>query len=140
MYERVEKEAKENLKAGCEHLLYFTIDGLGSIIWRMNHDLADGRVKSTPGIEEEILEMREIQQFAVSQLERVGVEGAQDENNKPTQKYWDWYNTWKKYIDGLSDDDFYKLDKLSQDGTDPELSFMRPDPIETDRFNLIDFD
>ncbi len=140
MFERIKKETKEKLDTGCEQLLYFMIDGIGGFVWRMEHDLADGRIKSTPGIEEDLLTMRETQQYAVTQLDRVGVEGAQDENLRPTEVYWEWYKTWKAYITSLSNEDFYKLDKMSQDGTDPELKYMRPDPKETDRFDLIDFD
>lgn len=140
MFERVKKEVKEKLDTGCEHLLYFMIDGIGGFVWRMEHDLADGRIESTPGIEEDLLTMRETQQYATTQLSRVGVEGALDENLRPTDVYWKWYKTWDKYIKGLSDEDFYKLDKLSQDGTDSELDYMRPDPKEMNRFDLIDLD
>lgn len=140
MYEKVDEEMKKKLETGCEQLLYFVIDGLGGFIWRMEHDLGDGRIESTPGIEKDLLKMRETQQLAVSQLSRVGVEGALDENGRTTDIYWNWYRTWKSYIDGLDNADFYKLDKLSQEGTSPELGYMRPDPKEIDRFNLMDLE
>ncbi len=37
--------------------------------------------------------MRETQQYAVTQLDRIGVKGAQNENLIPTEVYWKWYNT-----------------------------------------------
>ncbi len=140
MYEKIDKKMKKKLEAGCEQLLYFVIDGLCGLVWRMEHDLGDGRVESTPGIEKDLLRMKETQQFAVSQLPRVGVKGALDEDGRITDVYWNWYRTWKTYIDGLNDADFYKLDKLSQDGTSPDLNYMRPDSKEINRFNLIDLE
>lgn len=140
MLEKVKEEIKKVLDIGCEQLLFFTIDGLGSFIWRMEHDMSHGRIKSSPEIEADILMMRETQQYAVGQLSRIGVKGAQDEELRPTDVYWEWYKTWKAYINSLSDADFQKLNKLCEEGTSSELDYMRPDPKEMNRFDLIDLD
>jgi hypothetical protein len=76
-------DVKEILKGGEIHY-YFLINECGGFIWRMNHDLADGRIdlptdpeenkKAIASIDEDIKKMREIQTFVVSKLPEVGVE------------------------------------------------------------------
>jgi hypothetical protein len=51
------------------------IEALGGFIWRMNHDLADGRIKdSTGGIDRDITEARKVSAQLVEELwEKFGV-------------------------------------------------------------------
>jgi len=139
MFERVKEDTKKKLESACEQYIWLTIDGLGDFVWRMNHDIADGRIPSTPSLEENILKMHETIIFATTQIKRFGPE-VLDKDNKPTKEYWDWYDTWKKYVEGLSDKDFHKLGDLAAGETSAELDYMRPDPKDVERFDLIDLD
>jgi hypothetical protein len=139
MFERLDDETKKELESACEQHIWLTIEGLGGVVWRMEHDLSDGRIESTPEIEEDLLKMREMSKFAARQISRFRAE-VLDENGRPKKEYWDWYETWKEYVEELSDADFHELGKLAKEGTSPELDYMRPDPKELDRFDLIDLD
>ena len=49
----MDNDLKEKLDKGSEIFLWFYIENMGGFLWRMNHDLADGRIESTPGIEKD---------------------------------------------------------------------------------------
>lgn len=86
-----------------------TIESLGGFNWRMNHDLADGRINDPTGaIDRDIADSRAIQAKLVAELkEKFGVippnecpqvEIGQKPPKAPKGKkyYWDWYQEMKE--------------------------------------------
>lgn len=84
------------------------IEGLGGFAWRMNHDLADERIRDpSGGIDLDIQDARQISARLVSELgKKFGVIPPQDcpkieLGQKPPKApkgkiyYWDWYNKMK---------------------------------------------
>ena len=141
----MEKDIKKLLDECSEIFLWNYIEGVGGFIWRMNHDLGDGRIESTPGIEKDLLTMGENIKYAVNQLVRFGVEDPQGKENEEGRKtYWEWYRGWKEHIDNLSDDQFEKMGVLlGKDSKDPCLDFIPAiNPLNTDksqdRFDILD--
>ena len=109
----IEEEKKaEILKLG-EVNTYFLIDECGAFIWRMNHDMAHGRIpqETHAAIDKDIIAVRELQQFTVDNLQRFGVdpESAKDRKNGD---YWKWYRFWDDWKKGLSDEDWNAVDEL----------------------------
>jgi hypothetical protein len=92
---------------------YFLIDECGAFMWRMNHDMAHGRIpqESHKAIDEDIVAVRELQQFTVDNLQRFGVdpESAKDRKNGD---YWKWYGFWDKWKKGLSNEEWNALFEL----------------------------
>jgi len=94
---------------------WVSIETLGGFIWRMNHDLADGRIKDpTGGIDKDILEARKVSEQLVEELwEKFGVVSPKNcpeltlAQRMAGQKlppapfgmeyYWDWYYRMKKF-------------------------------------------
>ena len=108
---RKTKEALVKLKKWpkTETEYWMAIEELGGFSWRMNHDLADGRIEDPKGaIDKEIQEAVEIQKKLVAKLkEKFGVippdECPQKEIDKelppaPEGKiyYWNWYHKMKE--------------------------------------------
>lgn len=127
----ISDERKKTLDSASEIYLWVFIETLGGFIWRMNHDLADGRIDSTPGIEKDLVKMQEEVEYSVGQLKRFGIE---DPRGEDRDKYWEWYKMWKKKIESLSDADYHAMDKkLQADNSDPCLEFS-PYGIVKDMF------
>lgn len=117
--EEVVDQQKEEFKKCSEIYLWSAIEQLGGFVWRMEHDLADGRIQSTPGIEADIMKMREYSAFAVSQLYRFGIQDPK-ESKEAQDRYWKWYHAWKDYFQKVSDEDLRKIeDMLRKDPCDP---------------------
>lgn len=90
------------------------IESLGGFIWRMNHDLGDGRIEDPHGkIDKDIQKMRKVSMQLVEEIgEKFGVIAPEDcpqltlkqrmADEKPPpapegkEYYWDWYNRMKK--------------------------------------------
>lgn len=122
----MEEKIKKVLDSASEIYLWLYIEGIGGFLWRMNHDLADGRIDSTPGIEKDLVTMRESIEYAVSQLERFGIE---DPGGEGRDKYWKWYRMWKKHIEALSDADYNRMNDMLKDNESnpcPEFSPYKP--------------
>ena len=67
----MDKKVKQKLDAGSEIFLWLAIEELGGFLWRMNHDLADGRIDSTPGIEKDlILVLHSTNSFPLAEYQR----------------------------------------------------------------------
>lgn len=92
--------------------LYFVIDGCGAFIWRMNHDMAHGRIEQEhhAAIDEDITRMRATQKEAILELPRVGIAQPLNEQGAGTPEYWTWYQTWSAWHkDKLSDGEWNDL-------------------------------
>ena len=95
---------------------YWTIiEGLGGFAWRMNHDLADGRIEDkNGGIDKDIQEIQKTLARLVSELkDKFGVippnecpkiKSGEKQPRPPRGKkyYWDWYKKMKEI--------FYRID------------------------------
>ena len=89
-------ELKEWPKA--EHEYWEAIEGLGGFIWRMNHDLAHGRIEDLKGkIDQDITEAQEISKKLVKEVcEKFGVVLEKSEVVSDKIYYWDWYSKMKE--------------------------------------------
>ncbi len=121
----------ELITTGPEIHLYFVIDHIGAFTWRMNHDMAHGRIpdKAHAAIDKDITTASVQQRAAVEQCRRFGVEEPRDDQGHPTPDYWKWYRWWDAWKKGLSDDEWRVLNEaLSRpDGlTKAELKLYRP--------------
>ena len=105
--------------------LYFVIDYYGGFIWRMNHDMCDGRIpeKDWTDIDKDIEEMKKLQKEAVAELPRIGVNNPLNADGKPTDTYWTWYRTWDQWKKDLSDEKWRKVNHDSTNGlTDEDVA------------------
>jgi hypothetical protein len=107
--------------------IYFLIDGLGGIIWRLNHDMGDGRIEKSewPKLDKDIVLMAEVQQYAVAKLLTFGVNNPYlDEKKNPGPEYWAWFHWWNDYIKGMPEEEWRILDNKMSDNED--ISTYRP--------------
>lgn len=153
--EKVSPEAKEEIEAASEHILYFMINQAGAVRFRSMHDSADGRpyapsIPESMVIEEELFHM---QGHCIRQLHKFGVENPLEDNGAPTQEYWDWFRGWKDHVEGLPAEDWAKFEKAMNTKDDayekvarwyPEFASQRRGNVATesperqDRFDTID--
>jgi hypothetical protein len=118
------------VESGPEAAIYILIDHIGAFIWRMEHDMADGRIpmEAHAGIDKEIAELRPQQVALVRCLTRFGVEVPLDEENKPTQAYRKWYQWWNRWHQGMSDEQWDELgDLIQMDMSDEDIARCRPE-------------
>lgn len=124
--DNLDPESKKNVDEGSEIISYFIINEIGGFIWRMNHDMADGRIEKEhhTSIDKDIKRMQDLQLYAISQLIRFGVdEPFVDGHGSP--QYWAWFRWWDAYIKGISNDEWRRLDlKLKQK---EDVSGFRPE-------------
>jgi len=109
----MEDSKKQKILKLDEVYTYFLIDQCGAFIWRMNHEMSHGRIPEVHHheVEKDIVNTRELQQFAVDNLTRFGVdpESAKDRQNG---NYWKWYKHWDNWKKGLTVEEWRKVDSL----------------------------
>jgi len=108
----IEEQKKADILKMNETDTYFLIDECGAFMWRMNHEMAHGRIPQEhhADIDADIVAVRELQQFAVDNLQRFGVD---PESAKDTKgDYWKWYKFWDKWKKGLSNEDWNTIFQL----------------------------
>lgn len=120
---------------------YFIINEIGGFIWRMNHDMADGRIESSDhaAIDKDIVTMREIQLHAVKCLTKFGVTPFKDDEKTTTAEYWAWFRWWDAYIKNMPKEQWEELDELIS--TKKDVSAYRPegnwkDNVEKEEENI----
>lgn len=103
----IEENKKEEILQMGEVDTYFLIDECGAFIWRMNHEMSHGRIpeESHEAINSDIVTVREVQQFAVDNLQRFGID-PESTKDRENGDYWKWYIFWDNWKTGLSDDDW----------------------------------
>jgi len=111
---------------------------MGGFIWRMNHDIAHGRIQSTPGIEQDLVNMQENIEYAVDQLTRFGIEDPKGKNSSVGRdNYWKWFRAWENYFSHvISDEDLAKVSEiLEKDYKDPCEGFRPKElmPVKDER-------
>ena len=107
-----------------EQELYFYINTFGGMIWRLNHDMADGRI-------EERLDLTPYQyalEYCVMHTPRFGVkidEPKEGEHVKATDSYWAWFRWWDKYFQRtLTNEEYEDYQRKADNGED--ISQFRP--------------
>lgn len=104
------EEYKAKMDAASEAEIYVTVDFLGGIMWRTNHDASHGRCEPMEKKEAEDLQKRI--EYAASQTTKFGVEKVTTADGRPTAAYWAWFRWWDKWAKALSDKEFYKIDEI----------------------------
>jgi hypothetical protein len=114
MYTITEQEKTDLLKLN-EYDSYFFIDECGAFIWRMNHDMAHGRIpqESHRAIDEDIVKVRVLQKFVADNLIKFGVDPESVTDRKGS--YWKWYTFWDSWKKGLSNEDWDAMKLLMTD-------------------------
>lgn len=111
------EEKKREVEELDECKLYFLIDVIGGILWGTNHDVMHGRYDLTPGMQKDLENLSEIQQYAVQQLTKFGVdpESAKDRENGD---YWKWYRHWNNFKENISTEEWLNFDRKMSKGED----------------------
>lgn len=120
-------EFKQEIDDMNETELYFVIDEIGAYTWRMNHDMADGRIelKAHASIDKDIARMHKHQGHAVERLRDV-VEGLDPTNDGiPTDDYWKWYRWWDAWKKGMPDEQWNEISAKMK--RDEDISSYRPE-------------
>ena len=115
---------------GPEVLVYMAIEYIGGFIWRMNHDMAHGRIpqEDHASIDRDIASARPEQIELVKCLTRFGVESPLDEEDNPTKDYRKWYSWWSQWHKGMPDEEWEELNAIiDQDMSDDEIARCRPE-------------
>lgn len=90
--------------------LYFTIDGIGGIIWRTGHDISHGRYEMTPELQKDLERLAENQQYALQQLTKFGID-PESAKDRPNGDYWKWYTHWDNWKKKMSDEEWHNIDR-----------------------------
>ena len=117
--------AKAKIDSLDEIGLYFIINECGGFVWRMQHDMAHGRIPDDhhAAIDVDIVRIRGLQQYAVSKLDKLGFVPTV-EDGRPTEDYWKWFRWWDSYIKGLSNEEWNVLDNKIK--KEEDISAYRP--------------
>ena len=125
----IKEERLNQIIEGPEVLIYMCMENLGGFIWRMNHDMAHGRIPeaSHKGIDKDIVIAREEQKKLLTSLTRFGVNPT-DEKGVPTKDYWKWYRWWSQWHKGMSNDDWNRVDSImGLTMTEKQIAECRPE-------------
>ena len=122
------EETQEMIDGMNEISLYFLIEEIGGFIWRMNHDMAHGRIPidSHVVIDSDISNVRKHQAYAVERLRDV-VEGLDptDADAHPTTEYFNWYRWWNNWHKNeLTEEQWSEISIKMRNGED--ISTYRP--------------
>ena len=100
-----EDKLAEIIDVGPEVVVYMHIETIGGFMWRMNHDMADGRIppESHQAIDEDIAKVRPQQVRLVECLTRFGLDKPLEDDGIPTDEYWAWDKWWNGWHKGMSD-------------------------------------
>jgi len=124
----MDKDFETEISDAPEIKLYFIIDVIGAMNWRLNHDMADGRIpkEDWPVLDKGIVEAHEKQHAAVGQLARFGISPFKEDGKSPNDAYWAWFRTWDNYIKKkLSEEEWNELNrKLS---AKEDVSMYKPE-------------
>ena len=96
------EEEKSDVLALDEVMTFFLIEECASFIWRITHDLAEGKIEQGQQTQDDLQEIVHLQNFAVDSLNRFGVK-----NNKEDLKK--WYDHWFKWRDELPKENWEKV-------------------------------
>lgn len=116
-------QAKKEVKDFNELELYFFIEECGYFCWRMNHDMADGRIPQSDHakIDIDVAKVRERQIEAIKELQKFGVENPLKEDGRANDTYWSWYKKWKSWHHGMGDEQWQEVNAAIKNGVTVEL-------------------
>ena len=107
-----------------EQELYRMIEAFGYKIWRLNHDMADGRIKENI----DLMPYQYAIEYCVMHTTRFGVEISEPkegEQVKATKSYWAWFKWWDNYFKNtLTDEECEEYEHKSERVED--ISKFRP--------------
>lgn len=107
-----------------EQELYFYINSLGGIIWRLKHDMADGRIKENL----DLMPYQYAIEYCIMHTPRFGVKINEPEEGahvKATDSYWAWFRWWDEYFQRTLTDEEYK-DYQQRLNNGEDISKFRP--------------
>lgn len=125
-----EDKLAEIIEAGPEVVVYMLIEQIGGFIWRMNHDMADGRipVEAHRGIDKDIAKARPQQVALVKCLTRFGLAKPLEEDDRPTDEYSAWYRWWNGWHKGMSDEEWDEIQgDIKLEMCDEAIARCRPE-------------
>lgn len=96
-----------------EIYVFMKIESIGAFTWRMEHDMADGRIpeQEHAAIDKDVQRLRGEALELARGLTAYGlVEPLRDD--KPTAEYWAWYSWWKAWLNSHSDDEWRRIEPL----------------------------
>jgi hypothetical protein len=93
----IEQKLIDKIKTASEVEHYMFIQECGDFIFTMEHGLAHGDIPTGKGVEEDVKDVRELQEYVVSQLGKFDVDPkstiAVGEDRKDSS-YWKWFEHW----------------------------------------------
>lgn len=108
MKEMTDQEKQDILQLD-EVMTFFLIDECGAMIWRISHDLADGKMEESDQVKEDLQQIANLQNFAVKNLGRFGLDdkniGTKDDSGDLKK----WHTFWHNWRAGLSDEQWEKV-------------------------------
>lgn len=107
-------EFETMIKTCPEIKLYFIIDTIGAMRWRLNHDMADGLIprREHAALDKSIEEAAGRQHRAVGQLTRFRISPFLEDGKSPSEAYWKWFRMWDHYIKHeLTEAEWEELDR-----------------------------
>ena len=123
---------KKDILGMDEVTTYFLINECGMFLFRMNHDLADGKIpeESIEAVKTDMINIREVQIFTVEHLDRFGVDPKSVED-KTEGEYWKWYTFWDEWKKNLTDDEWEVVATGEYKQYLPKTSWNEEDSSET---------
>lgn len=104
------EEEKIEIENHDECKLYFVIDAIGGFIWRTNHDIGHGRYEMTPGLQQDLERLSEVQKECLQQLSKFGID-PESAKDRPNGDYWKWYTHWDNWKKEMSDEEWRNFDR-----------------------------
>lgn len=103
-------QEKEDILSMDEVMTYFLIDECGAFLFKMTHDIADGKIpeESHQAIATDLVNIRMLQKFTVDNLMRFGVD-PESAYNKEDGDYWKWLKHWNDWKTNLSEEVWGKV-------------------------------
>ena len=108
-----------------EQELYFYINAFGGMMWRLNHDMADGRIE----VEIDLTPIQYAIEYCIMHTPRFGVdiqEPKDGEHVKTTPSYWAWFEWWDEYFQRTLTTEEYK-DYCNRVKKHMDISQFRPE-------------
>jgi len=101
---------KKDILAMDEVTSYFLIDECGMFIFSMGHDMNHGKIpeESHTAIKTDIINVQQLQKFAVFGLSRFGVD-PESVKDRELGDYWKWFHHWDDWKKSLDEETWKKV-------------------------------
>lgn len=98
------------------------IDNLGGIIWRINHEVADGRLTLSQQQKQNLLEYQYALEYLVYYTRKFGVEFTQEPQKglhvEHSSDYLAWFRFWHNHFNSMSREEYNAFVDKKQNGED----------------------